>query len=271
MSNNRQEFSWVGSQENFIDQPHTLQLGKVVIGRYGGNSSAGQYKNEDGCLVWIDEQQDWEFAMILDAHNTSESAELIIEQFAEEEPDLKRLLSLPANQQTFKRLEEKILSIFQAEEFLSSCREVTGETACLIVARKDKYVWWFSVGDCVLYLFHQDLTALGQYQVNQRQFYEWIGQVNTFDSQVPCYSTGIKELRKGKNRLFLTTDGLIECPNEPFTDPIRIYDSFSECKNDEKNILSMLEKIKNHNVRDSTTVLSWIVEVDKECTIPSDQ
>ncbi|CAM3811968.1 protein phosphatase 2C domain-containing protein [Mesobacillus thioparans] len=272
MSNSSKEFSWVGSQENFIDQPNTLQLGRVLIGRYGGNSSAGKYKNEDGCLVWVNEQQDWEFAIILDAHNTSESAELIIEQFRDEQSDLKHLLSLPANQQAFKRLEEKILNMFQAEEFLSSCREVSGETACLIVARKDKYVWWFSVGDCVLYLFHHELAAMGQYQVNQRHFYEWIGQVNTFAEEVPCYSVGIKELRKGENRLFLTTDGLIECPDEPFADPVRIYDSFSESQNDdEKNILSILEKIKNHNVRDSTTIFSWIVEVDKESTMPSDQ
>lgn len=84
---------------------------------------------------------------------------------------------MTTTQKTFKILEEKILSMFQSSEFLSTCRNVKGETACLIVVRKDKYIWWFSVGDCILYLFHPELSALGQYQVNQRQFYEWIGQV----------------------------------------------------------------------------------------------
>ncbi|WP_079508856.1 protein phosphatase 2C domain-containing protein [Mesobacillus jeotgali] len=271
MSNGKYDFSWVGNHETFIDQPHTLKLGKIVIGRFGGNSSAGQYKNEDGCLVWFNEQQDWEFAIILDAHKTAESAELIVAQFEKEQHDLKHLLSLATNQLTFKRIEEKILTMFQSEEFLSSCRNVSGETACLIVVRKDKYVWWFSVGDCVLYLFHQELAALGQYQANQRQFYEWVGQVNTFEQQVPCYSTGIKELRKGENRIFMTTDGLIECPNEPYTKPSSIYDSFNEVSDHEWIVGSMLEKIKNNNVRDSTTIISWSMEVSKESTIPSDQ
>ncbi|UYZ24041.1 protein phosphatase 2C domain-containing protein [Mesobacillus jeotgali] len=271
MNKSSQEFSWVGSQEHFIDQQETFCHGKIVVGRYGGNSSAGQYKNEDGCLVWFNEQQDWEFSILLDAHNTAESAELIIKLFESAEAVIKHLLSSPANHLTFKKIEEKILSLFLSEEFLSACRNVTGETACLIVARKDQYVWWFSVGDCVLYLFHEELAAMGQYQLNQRQFYEWIGEVNTFELDVPCYSVGIRELRTGKNRLLLTTDGLIECPNEPYADPANIYQSFSETEEDESIIYLMLEKIKDQNVRDSTTILSWNVDVIKKAARPSDQ
>lgn len=271
MNKRSQEFSWVGSDENFVDQPNTFQLGKIVVGRYGGNSSAGQYKNEDGCLVWFNELQDWEFAILLDAHNTAESAELIIKQFESVEAEVKHLLSLPANHQTFKKIEEKVLSLFLSEEFLSACRNVTGETACLIVVRKDQYVWWFSVGDCVLYLFHDELAAMGQYQLNQRQFYEWIGEVNTFELDVPCYSVGIRELRTGKNRVFLTTDGLIECPNGPYADPASIYQTFNEILDNESNITSMLERIKDQNVRDSTTILNWNVDVYKDAARPSDQ
>lgn len=145
-------------------------------------------------MVWANKKQDWEFTLLLDAHNTSESAELILEKSNTEKLPIQQILSLPTNQQTFKQLEWKILNMFQSEEFLSACRHVTGETACLIVARKDQYVWRLSVGDCILYLFHQELAALGQYQLNQRQFYEWIGQVNTFEQDVPCYSIGIREL-----------------------------------------------------------------------------
>lgn len=268
MSNAIGEFNWVGSEDNYVDQPHILQLHHVVIGRYGGNSGAGQCKNEDGCLVWINKKLDWEFALLLDAHNTSESAELILETFNTEKLPIQQILSLPTNQQTFKQLEWKIINMFQAEEFLSACRNVTGETACLIVARKDQYVWWFSVGDCILYLFHQELAALGQYQLNQRQFYEWIGQVNTFEQAVPCYSVGIRELRKGVNHLFLTTDGLIECPNGPYANPISIYHSFTK-PNDKESIRLMLGNIKENGVRDSTTILSWQVNNSQEATTPS--
>lgn len=271
MNNTIEEFSWVGSQENFVDQPNVLLLNHIAVGRYGGNSNAGQDRNEDGCLVWFNEKEDWEFIVLLDAHNTSESANLILNLIAKEKSQVKDLLSLPGTYQVFKKLEEKILNLFQSEEFLSACRDVIGETACLIVVRKDKYVWWFSVGDCILYLFHQELAALGQYQLNQRQFFEWIGQVNTFEQEVPCYTVEIRELRQGANRLFLTTDGLIECPNAPYSFPKDIYDWFNNLNEDKRNLLSMLKIIRNNDVRDSTTVVTWTVNIAKEATKPSKQ
>ena len=117
--------------------------------------------------------------------------------------------------------------------------------------------------------FYNDLAALGQYQLNQRQFYQWIGQVNTFEKEVPCYSLGIKELRKGENRIFLTTDGLIECPNEPYSNPVNIYNAFLNPNDDETIIKSMLKNIKDHDVRDSTTIVSWKANILKEGTKPS--
>ncbi|MGA3599755.1 protein phosphatase 2C domain-containing protein [Lysinibacillus agricola] len=270
MNDHFKDFSWVGSQENFVDKVNIQHIDHIIVGRYGGNSNAGQYKNEDGCLVWFNEREDWEFVIVLDAHNTAESAERVVALFENEKSHIRHLLSMPTTQKTFKMLEEKVLCMFQSKEFLSTCRNVKGETACLIVVRKEKYIWWFSVGDCVLYLFHPELSALGQNQINQRQFYEWIGQVNTFEQEVPCYSVGIKELRQGENRLFLTTDGLIECPNGPYSNPTTIDNAFFHSK-DEENIKSMLKNIQENNVRDSTTIISWKVNILKEATIPSNQ
>jgi hypothetical protein len=270
MNHNLKDFSWVGSQESFVDQPNVLQINHVVIGRYGGNSNSGQSKNEDGCLFWLNPEEDWEMALILDAHHSAQSAEVILKLFHEEKSTIKYLLSLPLDKHFFKRIEEKVLDMLQSEEFMSICRKVIGETACLISVRKDKYLWWLSVGDCVLYLFHEELAVLGQYQVNQRHFYEWIGQVNTFEQLVPCYNVGVKELRKGKNRLFLTTDGLIECPNEPFANPKNTYKFFSNAK-DVECIESMLEVIRDNNVRDSTTIITWVVNILNESTWASNQ
>lgn len=143
MNNISGDFFWVGSWESFVDQINIHQHNHIIVGRYGGSSNAGQYKNEDGCLIWFNEHEDWEFVMILDAHNTAESAELILDQFEREKDQIKHLLSFPITQQTFNLLEKKIVDIFQSEEFLSMCRNVKGETACLIAVRKDKYVWWF--------------------------------------------------------------------------------------------------------------------------------
>ncbi|ASV68676.1 protein phosphatase 2C domain-containing protein [Cytobacillus kochii] len=270
MNNHMKEFSWVGSQEDFVDRQNITYVNHIIVGRYGGNSNAGQYKNEDGCLVWLNEKEDWEFVIVLDAHNTAESAEKVLGLFEDGKAQIKPLLSMAASQKTFKMLEENIISMFQSKKFLSICQKTQGETACLIVVRKDKYIWWFSVGDCVLYLFHPELSSLGQYQLNQRQFYEWIGQVNTFEQEVPCYSVGIRELRQGENHLLLTTDGLLECPNEPYSNPQNIYHAFASSK-EEESMKTLFRCIEENNVRDNTTIISWKTSILKKVTLPSDQ
>lgn len=263
------QFNWVGSERNFVDKPTINNVGPITVGRFGGNSSSGSNKNEDGCLVWVDEENDWEFAMILDAHYSAESAELVIETFTNKKAEIVDVL-VPAVKKDFNKvLEHKILHIFQGEECLQACREVKGETACLIVVRKAQFVWWFSIGDCLLYLHHPELATLGQYQLNQRHFYEWVGQVNTFELDVPCYSTGTRELRKGSNHLFLTTDGLVECPGDPFSTPDKIFHSGTELSC-EYMVHSLFHTIQDHHVRDSTTILTWKIDVSKEGCIPSD-
>jgi hypothetical protein len=267
--NIKQEFNWVGNQESFVDQPSIIQLGNIVIGRYGGNSSAGQYKNEDGCFILADHEQDWEFVILLDAHNSSESANLVVDAFSKKSAAIRNALSLSINE-AFRSLESITLELFQSQEFLEACQRIKGETACLIVARKGKYCWWFSVGDCLFYLHHPELASLGQYQVNQRHFFEWIGQVNTFSQAVPCFSSGTKELRQGKNHFFMTTDGLVECPGEPYTDPQAIFNEFSLSLN-KNGVRNLLNRIKYNHVRDSTTIISWVVVNTADAALPSDR
>lgn len=263
------KFSWVGNQQHFVDLPNIQQVNRLTIGRFGGNSSAGQYKNEDGCLVWSNDEQDWEFAVLLDAHNSAESAELIVNTILEEEQNLTLIFSKPLPE-SFKQMDEYILHIFHNPMFLEHCRKVQGETACLIVFRKDKYVWWFSVGDCMLHLFHPELAKMDQYLLNQRSFYEWIGSVNTFELDIPCYSTGRRELRKGANHIFLTTDGLTECPNGIFHNPIEIMKVFDNSKTHQNAVWKLLKEIEQKGVRDSTTIISWLVNVERNVSEPSD-
>ncbi|MBN8209642.1 protein phosphatase 2C domain-containing protein [Bacillus sp. NTK071] len=259
--------SWVGSERSYIDELNYCQVGRVGVGRFGGNSSSGQDKNEDGCLVWTG--YDWELSMVLDAHKTAESADLVIKEFKQHRFILERIIEEPVGD-AIRALQETILSIFQHEDFRQRCQEVTGETACLIVVRKAKYVWWFSVGDCVLYLIHSELEALGEYKQNHRSFYEWIGEVNTFDAVVPCYSTGTKELRKGTTILLLTTDGLIECPNTHFHSSVEVAKRMKG-NSVSDGVRQLLWEIKENGVRDSTTILSWEIDIEENATMPSDR
>lgn len=263
-------FSWVGSETHFVDLPHVQQFKNLTIGRFGGNSSAGQYKNEDGCIFWVNEEQNWEFVMILDAHNSAESAELVVETISKEEHNLTSIFKKPLSE-AFQELDHHIIHIFQDPLFLARCREVQGETACLIVLRKDKFIWWFSVGDCILHLFHPELSEMQQYQLNQRNFYEWIGNVNTFELDVPCYSTGRRELRKGMNQLFMTTDGLTECPHTTFDNPKDIMRVFNHPQSQHDSVWQLLKEIEAKGVRDSTTIVSWTIDVDQNATEPSNK
>ncbi|PMC33897.1 hypothetical protein CJ195_26125 [Bacillus sp. UMB0899] len=118
-------------------------------------------------------------------------------------------------------------------------------------------------------MFHPELKTLGEFQQNHRSFYEWVGQNNTFDLAVPCYSSGRKELRKGENHIFLTTDGLIECPNTNFDNPVEISNSFDELS-DQDGVTRLLKEIEGNNVCDSTTIISWKVTTNHSATLPSD-
>ena len=113
--------------------------------------------------------------MMLDAHNSAESAEMVIRQVEKYRSPIITLLSGKVRVDMFSKIEKLLLQLLQEDSFLKAYRHVQGETACLITATKDKYLYWFSIGDCLLYVFHPELANFGQYQINQRHFYEWVG------------------------------------------------------------------------------------------------
>ena len=265
-----EEFDWVGSEEHFVDQPDVWEMQKMNVGRFGGNSSAGQTKNEDACLAWENPEEDWELAMIMDAHNTAESAEAVMEQFLAHQEEIKGFLTMDVSFEFFQSLEALLLRIFRQKDFLATCREIQGETACLITIRKGKNLYWFSVGDCLLYLFHPELAAMGQYQLNQRHFYEWIGQQNSFDQPVPSFSSGLRELRQGRNHILLATDGLTECPGEPYAAPANIYEEFN-ASHEQMGLHTLLETVQKNGVRDSVTLVSWTVDIAEKPLYASNQ
>lgn len=259
-------YQWVGSQQHFVAHLHVHTISPVTIGQFGGNSSAGQAKNEDACLVWTDPKGDWEFALLLDAHQTAESAELVISEIGALKHAIQECLLL-SERHAFNGVQTLLLDLFESQRFKDKCRSIQGETAVLCVVQKGKFLWWLSIGDCLLYLFHPELSELNEFQQNHRSFYEWVGRANTFELAVPCYSIGVKELRKGRNHIFLTTDGLVECPNTNFTDPREISKAF-DGESNEGRVHSLLNEIQQKNVRDSTTILSWFVDVEEDATVP---
>ncbi|HUP28385.1 MAG TPA: protein phosphatase 2C domain-containing protein, partial [Chloroflexia bacterium] len=196
-SNNDNEidaFRWVGSESMLLDVPSVISCGRVLVGRYGGRLAAGANKNEDGALVWSAADGTWEFALIIDAHYSAESAELLLQMVQDERHNLLEHLRRP-DDEVFALVHEHLVSVLMSPEFRARCREVEGEASCIFCVRKGSFLWWMSVGDCVVYLLHPELARLGQFALNQRSYYEWVGRRNTFDLEVPCYTSGVKELQ----------------------------------------------------------------------------
>ena len=150
-------FSWTGSRVPYLDAPTTTCRGKIVIGRYGGCSAAGAAKNEDGALVLSG--SGWEFTAILDSHSSGESVDLLATTLEAEGASIAEALDSPLST-AFAALQEHILGLFRSAAFRARCANVRGETACLLCARKEGFVWWLSIGDCLVYLLHPDLARL---------------------------------------------------------------------------------------------------------------
>lgn len=265
-------FRWVGSQKAYLDAPDIHSVGHVVVGRYGGNTSAGADRNEDGALVWCSSQgspgQNWEFAVILDAHGTSQSAALVLDVIDARFDTITGMLAEPAAY-AFSSLQGFLLEMFNSMAFLEQARRVYGETSFLICAQKAGYVWWFNVGDCRVYLLHADLATRRHYALNQPSSYEWVGRTNTFALPVPCFASGVRELRPGRNTVVLTTDGLLDFGERPFDNPALLYEWFTNEHELGERVQMALLEAHNARGRDSATLIAWEALSGPDPSMPS--
>jgi hypothetical protein len=267
-------YRWLGGEAMHLDEVSVDTCGQVVIGCYGGSTTAGAEKNEDGALVWCAADGSWEFALLLDSHDTAESAALVIEAVEGEAAGLVTELIGPVRA-AFAGVHQRLLSLFGSDEFLDRCRHVRGETACLFCVRKERFLWWLSVGDCALYLLHPDLARRGQYALNQRSFFEWIGQANSLALTAPCYASGVRELREGASTICMATDGLLECGSRPFAEPPIVYAQFhrdpaADPSWETSRVREALQKVSDQGGRDSATVITWAYPNTEAALSPSD-
>jgi serine/threonine protein phosphatase PrpC len=268
-------FQWLGSENAYFDNPFTTNCGDIVIGCYGGNTIFGANKNEDAALVWNAINGSWKFALLLDAHTTSQSARLVLDTIQIAQAQITSMLDYPLRD-AISSVHQYLIRLFASEAFKTKCRQVAGETACLVCVQKEQFLYWLSIGDCQIYLLHPELAHLGQYALNQRNFYEWVGQVNSFDLQTPCYSSGVRELRHGDNWIFLVTDGLLECGSRPFEEMQSLYETLVgktkvDGNNIDANILKALQKVHIEQGHDSATIIGWRYTNYHTCGYPSQE
>jgi serine/threonine protein phosphatase PrpC len=258
---------WLGRDMPHLDAPFITTCRDVVVGCYGGCPATGANHNEDGSLIRCAVDGSWEFAMLLDAHGSAESAALVLSAVEAKVERMTASLSQPI-ESAFTSLQSELLALFQSSAFRERCEHVQGETACLFCARKERFLWWLSIGDCVVYLFHPELACFGQFALNQRSFYEWVGRANSFALPVPCFASGTRELRRGRNCILMTTDGLIECGTHPFEEPARLYglfvpDQAAASENVETIVRAALRRVRQERGRDSATLIAWACHVQE--------
>ncbi len=250
-------YRWLGKQQPYLGNPHLAICGSMIVGRYGGHPDSGAHKNEDGLLLWQSSADNWEMALLVDAHHSSQSAELILRTIQLEEAAVQHLMRREAGR-ALPAIQNHMVARLQSPAFRARCQFIEGEAAILFCLRKDRFVWWLSVGDCAAYLLHPELARFDQFGLNQPTAFEWVGRANTFELPVPSFSSGFRELRLGPNHLVMTTDGLLGTKDKYYQDARNIYQDFTRWQDDlEKSTRHALERVHRARVRDSATVIAW--------------
>jgi hypothetical protein len=244
---------WAGADDAFLDRPTADAAGRMVLGRYCGRVDAGARKNEDAAFLL--EGADWEFAAVADGHAGTDSSALAV-SLLDSDPELPRLLERPAAQ-ALPAVRTHLVELLLGAD----TSHLTGETAVLAVARKDRFLLWLSIGDCVAYALHPELARLDQHALNQRSFYEWFGRVDSLRLDVPCYASGVHALRPGRTRIALVTDGALEIDGDLHA---HLYDGDLR-----GTVHRLMEAVHDGRGVDSASVVAWDVVAGGTLVQPS--
>lgn len=261
-----EDYVWSGGSDPCLDGPRVNAVGRVAVGLCGGNADHGARKNEDAALVWTGD--DWVFAVVLDAHASSESADAVLELFERGRAELMVLLEQPEPSHILE-VQAAISGLLLSDGSREQMAKVRGETACLVCYQHGKYLMWLSIGDNSLYLLHPDLQRLGQHALTVRNYFEWIGERSSLALDVPCFSTGIRELRHGLNTIALVTDGLLEVADRPYEDAVCFSDDLLSPAGLPGSVGQMLAEVHRLGGRDSATVIAWQVDNPEPALMPS--
>lgn len=259
-------YAWSGSQRTYLDTPTLLPIGRVSVGLYGGNSSHGASKNEDGALLWVG--ADWVFAAIFDAHASAESTDAALALLDDHRSTLLAIIE-SGDASSIPRLLAAVIDLVSGPEARERFAEARGETACLVCVQRGRFLGWLSIGDNSLYLLHPQLARLGQYTLTARNYFEWIGQRDSLALEVPCYSSGIRELRQGEQTIALVTDGLLEFGDRPYEDPAAFADTIGAAPDLPAGIAAMLHNAHASGATDSATVIAWRVTCERQGLMPT--
>ncbi|MDB5535833.1 MAG: hypothetical protein JWQ65_708 [Devosia sp.] len=262
----RHSLVWSGTCDPYLTGPTIERVGHVTIARHGGNADRGARKNEDGAYLLIGD--DWVFVVILDAHNTGESSDALLSLLTGWQERIVEICDqgLPTD---FRELEATLTELLLGKSTSDRMGQVRGETALLACFQRDAHLMWFSIGDNSLYILHPQLARLGQYSLSVRNYFEWVGERSSLANEVPCYSSGVRQLRSGINTIVLTTDGILEFGDRPYDDPRAFNNAILGSSDLDAAIAKMALVAHDNGAVDSTTLLAWQVDNAANALWPS--
>lgn len=257
---------WNGNQQSYIDQISVFQHEHITIGNFGGASSKGTQRNEDAYIVW-QMGPETVLAVLFDAHTTNESAVYWQALLLSKSETLNQICNNSVDK-AIPNIQQFFLALFSDDEVRSHSRNCIGETAMLVTLQIGAYLWWLSIGDNSLYIFHKEFNELGQFKVNQRIFYQWVGNSNSLDLEVPCYTTGTLHLRNGENKILLLTDGVLEIEGRPFEDSAHLASEINKTSM-AGAVESILQTVQSVDGKDNATIIGWSQRCGHEPIRPS--
>lgn len=248
-----------------LDRAVTPSHGPITLGRFGGSTASGATKNEDA--AWALWDRAWRMGVVLDAHNGSDSAERVLEILDESADGFRTVLNRNAELgvRDVQRILDGALSSPAVLECLGQC---SGETSFIAAVSVGRIVWWFSVGDCFGALIHTDTAQLGGALFTGRQYFQWVGRVNSFETPPAACSSGVIHLRTGSSRIALYSDGCVDVAGSPLGESAGVIALLSDGTPPEA-VARALALAAGDYGRDSATILLWDCTNTAPAVVPS--
>jgi len=250
-----------GYKTHYINEIQISQEGPVTLGFTGGYQNT---KNEDG--AYVVHEAGAVFTVIMDAHTGHEAIEVYMDLIQAQEGAIRQAMNLDLKS-SVSQIEGLMKDMLLGEFNMKKALTLRGETAFLACLQKEGYLWWLSVGDNSLYVFHKDFSDLGQYRVNQRIFYQWTGQANALALDIPAYVQGVLELRPGSNKILLLTDGVLEIPGRPFENNSYLDRLLKEGY--QVAFDKILRQVLALEGRDNACLIGWTAQGRDQALVPS--
>ncbi|MHA2249529.1 MAG: protein phosphatase 2C domain-containing protein [Candidatus Kariarchaeaceae archaeon] len=198
--------------------------------------------NEDSIGAYVDDINHLTLVVVADSHFGGLSADALILSFIKQynAAKLAEIFSHELSSEIVKQLKEYIAAEVTAAQTeildgLKRKEEPVGDTTLLVTIKHKNYLYWFSVGDSIIYIFH----GSSFHRVNTPQF-EYLSNDTPGLADVNL-NFGVNKLEE-ESIILISTNGLIRCIDKQVPlEGIDLLDSivYSDPEKSAENLIRM--------------------------------